>query len=176
MFGKKIHLFTAFGLDVGIDWTWFLFAALIVLSLAGGLFPSWFKGYSSVTYWLMGICGAFGLFFSIVSHEFWHSIVARWRGLNMRGITLFIFGGVAEMEDEPKDAKTEFLIAIAGPISSVALGSVFLLFYWPISANGWSGPIAGVFEYLGAVNFVLAVFNMVPAFPLDGGRVLRSIL
>ena len=97
-------------------------------------------------------------------------------GLPMKGITLFIFGGVAEMEDEPQNAKTELLMAIAGPISSVVLGGVFLLLHRAIAAGNWSRPAAGVLQYLGWLNIVLAVFNMLPAFPLDGGRVLRSIL
>jgi Zn-dependent protease len=176
MFGKRIHLFTFFGFKVGIDLTWVLLAVLVTWSLASGLFPAYFEGYSSATYWWMGAAGAMGLFISIVFHEFWHSMVARRYGLPMKGITLFIFGGVAEMEDEPQNAKTEFLMAIAGPISSVVLGGIFLLLAWAVAAGDWSGPVAAVLQYLGWLNFILAVFNMLPAFPLDGGRVLRSIL
>ena len=176
MFGKRIHLFTIFGFKVGIDLTWLLLAVLVTWSLASGLFPAYFAGYSRATYWWMGAAGALGLFISIVFHEFWHSMVARRYGLPMKGITLFIFGGVAEMEDEPQNAKTELLMAIAGPISSVVLGGIFLLVAWPVAARNWSGPVAGVLQYLGWLNFILAVFNMQPAFPLDGGRVLRSIL
>jgi len=176
MFGKKIHLFTIFGFDVGIDITWLFLAVLVTWSLAAGLFPVWFKDYTTATYWWMGVAGALGLFLSIVFHEFWHSIVARYYGLPMRGITLFIFGGVAEMEDEPQNAKTELLMAVAGPLSSVVLGCIFLLVYWGVSAAAWSEPVGGVLLYLGWLNIVLAVFNMLPAFPLDGGRVLRSIL
>jgi Zn-dependent protease/CBS domain-containing protein len=176
MFGKKIHLFTLFGFDVGIDFTWFLLAILVAWSLASYLFPVYYKGYSTGIYWAMGVAGAVGLFFSIVFHEFWHSIVARRFGLPMKGITLFIFGGVAEMGDEPANAKTEFLMAIVGPLSSAVLGGIFLLLYWGVSAA--RGPMAvwGVLQYLGWLNFLLAVFNLVPAFPLDGGRVFRSIL
>ncbi len=176
MFGKKIHLFTIFGFDVGIDVTWIFLAVLVTWSLAAGLFPAYFEGYSTATYWWMGVAGALGLFLSIVFHEFWHSMVARRYGLPMKGITLFIFGGVAEMEDEPANAKTELLMAIAGPISSVVLGGIFLLVYWGVAAANWPGPVGGVLQYLGWLNLILAVFNMLPAFPLDGGRVLRSIL
>jgi Zn-dependent protease len=176
MFGKTIHLFTIFGFKVGIDLTWLFLAVLVTWSLAAGLFPVWFKGYTTATYWWMGIAGALGLFLSIVFHEFWHSLVARRYGLPMKGITLFIFGGVAEMEDEPQNAKTELLMAIAGPISSVVLGIIFLLAYWGSLQIAWPAPIGGVLLYLGWLNIVLAVFNMIPAFPLDGGRVLRSIL
>jgi Zn-dependent protease/CBS domain-containing protein len=176
MFGRKIHLFTLFGFDVGIDFTWVFLAVLVAWSLASYLFPAYYKGYSPGIYWAMGVVGALGLFFSIIFHEFWHSIVARRFGLPMRGITLFIFGGVSEMEDEPPNAKTEFLMAVAGPVSSVVLGVVFLLSSWGGSAAKWPVPVWGVLYYLGWLNIILAIFNMVPAFPLDGGRVLRSIL
>ncbi|MEN6333064.1 MAG: site-2 protease family protein [Phycisphaerales bacterium] len=176
MFGKRIHLFTIFGFQVGIDPTWFLLAVLVAWSLAASLFPTYYRGYSTTTYWWMGIAGALGLFISIVFHEFWHSMVARRYGLPMKGITLFIFGGVAEMEDEPQNAKTELLMAIAGPVSSVVLAGIFLLLARAVLAANWSGPVMGVLQYLGWLNLVLAVFNMLPAFPLDGGRVLRSIL
>jgi Zn-dependent protease len=176
MFGKRIHLFTILGFKVGIDLTWLLLAVLVTWSLASGLFPVYFEGYSTATYWWMGVAGAMGLFLSIVFHEFWHSMVARRYGLPMKGITLFIFGGVAEMEDEPQNAKTELLMAIAGPISSVVLGGIFLLLGWAMMMAEGLGPVAGVLRYLGWLNFILAAFNMLPAFPLDGGRVLRSIL
>jgi len=176
MFGRKIHLFTIFGFDVGIDFTWILLAVLITWSLAKGLFPVWFGNHSTATYWWMGVAGAIGLFLSIVFHEFWHAIIARHYGLPIKGITLFVFGGVAEMEDEPHNAKTELLMAIAGPVSSVALGISFLLVYGVGRTIRWPEPVGGVLFYLGWLNLVLAVFNMLPAFPLDGGRVLRSIL
>ncbi len=176
MFGRKIHLFTIFGFDVGIDFTWILLAVLITWSLAKGLFPVWFANYSTATYWWMGVAGAIGLFLSIVFHEFWHSIVARHYGLPMKGITLFVFGGVAEMEEEPQNAKTELLMAIAGPLSSIVLGIIFLAVYALGATARWPEPVGGVVFYLGWLNLVLAVFNLLPAFPLDGGRVLRSIL
>ncbi len=176
MFGRKIHLFTLFGFEVGIDFTWFLLAILLAWSLAEGLFPYYYQGHSTGTYWWMGAAGALGLFLSIVFHEFWHSVIARHFGLPMKGITLFIFGGVSEMEDEPPNAKTELLMAIAGPISSAVLGGLFLMAYWGGYSARWPEPVWGVLQYLGWLNLVLAVFNMIPAFPLDGGRVLRSIL
>jgi Zn-dependent protease/CBS domain-containing protein len=176
MFGRKIHLFTLFGFEVSIDFTWFLLAIFVAWSLAAGLFPLYYRGHSVGTYWAMGAAGAVGLFLSIVFHEFWHSVIARRYGLPMRGITLFIFGGVAEMEDEPPNAKTEFLMAIAGPLSSLVLGGLFLAAYWGGLAARWPQPIWGVLQYLGWLNIILAIFNMVPAFPLDGGRVFRSIL
>ena len=176
MFGKKIHLFTLFGFSVGIDFTWFFLAVLVAWSLASYLFPLYYKGYSIGIYWAMGVAGAVGLFFSIVFHEFCHSMVARRFGLPMRGITLFIFGGVAEMEDEPANAKTEFLMAIVGPLSSAVLGGILVGIARAGITAHWPMSVWGVLQYLGWLNFLLAVFNMIPAFPLDGGRVFRSIL
>jgi Zn-dependent protease len=101
MFGKRIKLFKIFDFEVGIDWSWVILAILIAWSLSVGLFPFYYKDLSTQTYWVMGIVGAFGLFFSIVFHELCHSLVAKKYGLPIKGITLFIFGGVAEMGDEP---------------------------------------------------------------------------
>jgi len=176
MFERKIPLFTLFGFRVNIDITWFVLMVLITWSLAKGVFPHYFEDFSNTTYWWMGAAGALGLFISIIFHEFCHSLVARQFNLPMKGITLFIFGGVAEMNKEPENAKSEFFMAIAGPISSLVLACIFFLFYTAGKAINWPGPVNGVLMYLGWLNIILAVFNMVPAFPLDGGRVLRSIL
>jgi Zn-dependent protease/predicted transcriptional regulator len=123
----------------------------------------------------MGIAGALGLFGSIVIHEFSHSIVARHYGVPMKGITLFIFGGVAEMEEEPPNPKTEFLMAIAGPLASVAIGGVFYAI-GAAAQTSWPIEFLAVVGYLSSTNWLLAGFNMIPAFPLDGGRVLRAAL
>jgi Zn-dependent protease/CBS domain-containing protein len=176
MFGKRIPLFKLFGFKVNVDASWLILAVLVTWSLAKGLFPYYFTGFSNSTYWWMGIAGAVGLFMSIIFHEFCHSLVARQFGLQMKGITLFIFGGVAEMESEPKSAKAEFLMAIAGPLSSVLLGGFFYLVHIAAISAGWSSPVNGVLLYLMIINLILAGFNLLPAFPLDGGRVLRSIL
>jgi Zn-dependent protease len=176
MFGKRIKLFKLFGFEVGIDMSWIFLAILIAWSLSVGLFPVQFKGLSTRTYWVMGIVGAIGLFFSIVFHEMCHSLVARRYGLPMKGITLFIFGGVAEMGDEPPSPRAEFMMAIVGPVSSIAIGIVFYGINILGRQNAWSEPINGVVQYLWFINFLLAFFNLIPAFPLDGGRVLRSIL
>jgi Zn-dependent protease/CBS domain-containing protein len=176
MFGKKIHLFTLLGFDVGIDLTWILLALLVTWSLATGLFPHYFPGMLKSTYWWMGVGGALGLFVSIVFHEFCHSIVARRFGLPMKGITLFIFGGVAEMSDEPPSPTSEFLMAIAGPISSALLGGALYGVGRLGRSVGAPEAVNAVFLYLAFLNVILAGFNMIPAFPLDGGRVLRSIL
>ncbi len=176
MFGKSFKLFTLFGFTVKLDTSWVIIAVLVTWSLAQGLFPFLYKGLSVTTYWIMGVIGALGLFFSIVFHEMCHSLVARKFGLPMKGITLFIFGGVAEMSDEPPSAKAEFTMAIAGPASSVVLALVFYGISIMGRGNGWPAPVNGVFGYLGMINGILAAFNMVPAFPLDGGRVLRAAL
>jgi Zn-dependent protease/predicted transcriptional regulator len=124
----------------------------------------------------MGIVGALGLFLSIIVHEFSHSIVARKYGMPMKGITLFIFGGVAEMGDEPSSPKAEFMMAIVGPLSSIAIALIFYGTYRAGLGGNFKEPVIGVVGYLAYINGILAAFNLVPAFPLDGGRVLRSII
>ncbi|MFZ5452245.1 MAG: site-2 protease family protein [Thermodesulfobacteriota bacterium] len=176
MFGRSYKLFNLFGFEVSIDLSWIVIAVLVSWSLAAGFFPYFYPHLTPQTYWVMGVIGALGLFLSVIFHEFCHSIVARRMGLPMKGITLFIFGGVAEMGDEPPSAKVEFSMAIAGPISSLVLAAVFYGIYLQGKAAGWPLPVNGVIRYLAYINVVLAIFNLVPAFPLDGGRVLRSIL
>jgi Zn-dependent protease/CBS domain-containing protein len=176
MFGKRIPLLKIFGFQVWIDASWLILGLLITWSLADGLFPQHYKGLSSASYWLMGAGGAIGLLFSIVFHEMWHSLIARKFGLPMKGITLFIFGGVAEMTDEPRSPRAEFSMAVAGPLSSVILGLAFLGMRFVAEGSRWPAAVAGVLGYLGFMNLILAAFNLLPAFPLDGGRVLRSIL
>ena len=175
MFGKSIPLITILGFEVKIDASWVFLAALVSWSLAQGFFPARYAGLTPGTYWAMGIVGAVGLFASLVLHELSHSLVARRFGLNTRGITLFIFGGIAELEDEPPSPRAEFLIAIAGPIASFALAAGFLVVQ-RVAAVGAPDPVVAVAGYLALINFVLAVFNLVPGFPLDGGRVLRAVL
>ena len=176
MFGKRIRLFNLLGFEVRIDMSWIILVILVVWSLSKGLFPYHYKGLSNETYWIMGILGAAGLFLSIIFHELSHSFIARRYGLPMKGITLFIFGGVAEMSDEPPSARAEFAMAIAGPISSIILGFVFFVLSGMGKIDGWPRPVNGILGYLSYINFLLAGFNLIPAFPLDGGRVLRSIL
>jgi Zn-dependent protease len=176
MFGKRIPLFKIFGFQVGIDYSWFFLAVLITWSLAVGLFPALFKDLTPVAYWAMGVVGALGLFVSIVLHELSHSLVARRFGIEMKGITLFIFGGVAEMTAEPPSARAEFWVAVAGPIASFAIAAALLAAGVAAGGLGWPVEVTGVLGYLGVINAILAAFNLLPAFPLDGGRVLRSFL
>ena len=175
MFGRRVKLFKLLGFQVSIDWSWIIIAVLIVWSLSSGFFPYLYKDLSKGTYLWMGIVGALGLFLSIIVHEFCHSLVARSKGMPMKGITLFIFGGVAEMTEEPPDAKTEFLMAAVGPFSSIIIAVVFYGIY-SITEGVLITPISAVIRYLAMINAILAVFNLLPAFPLDGGRILRSIL
>jgi len=175
MFGRSVPLFKLFGFQVRIDASWLILAVLIVWSLAAGFFPYAYSGLPTSDYWWMGVAGAVGLFGSIVVHELFHSLVARRYNLPMRGITLFIFGGVAHMGGEPQSPKVEFWMAIAGPITSIVVG--FIFYVLKIAGTGvWSIPVVGVLAYLAWINWILAAFNLIPAFPLDGGRVLRSAL
>lgn len=175
MFGRRITLFKLFGFEVRIDASWLIIAALITWSLAGSVFPQEYPGLPPAYYWWMGALGALGLFGSIVVHELFHSLVARRHNLPMKGITLFIFGGVAEMEVEPRSAKAEFLMAIAGPIASILIGCLCYVVYLAIKGSG-AVALVGIVSYLSWINWTLAVFNLIPAFPLDGGRVLRAAL
>lgn len=176
MFGRKIKLFKILGFEVGIDPSWVIIAILIAWSLSTGFFPFQYRNLSTQTYWIMGIIGAIGLFFSIIVHEFAHSLIARNFGIPMKGITLFIFGGVAEMGDEPPDARAEFFVAIVGPLASLGLALIFYGIYMIGVGGAWPNTVNGVVKYLAMINGLLAFFNLMPAFPLDGGRVLRSIL
>jgi Zn-dependent protease/CBS domain-containing protein len=176
MFGKRLRLFSLFGFQVNVDSSWLLLFLLITWSLATGAFPLELKGERQSVYWVMGAIGALGLFGSIVFHEMCHSLVARRYALRIRGITLFIFGGVAEMTEEPASPKVEFLMAAAGPLSSVVLGITAHVAAALGKSAGVPLPVDLVIAYLGSMNLALAAFNLLPAFPLDGGRVFRSIL
>lgn len=167
-------LFRLFGFEVRLDPSWLLLALLITWTLAAGLFPASYPDLPRETYWWMGIAGATGIFLSIVFHELSHSLVARRFGLAIKGIKLFIFGGVAEMTEEPPNPKSEFLMAIAGPLASFLLAFIFRMTYALAKASDWHASIVGVMDYLATVNLMLAIFNLVPAFPLDGGRMLRA--
>jgi Zn-dependent protease len=176
MFGKGITLVKLFGFEVKVDLSWLILGLLIAWTLARGFFPNSYPGLDPAVYWAMGVAAAIGLLVSIVFHELWHSLVARRFGLPMRGITLFIFGGVAEMSNEPPSPKAEFFMAAAGPVSSIVLGAALVALSILAKVNGWPRPFIGVSNYLGFLNLLLAAFNLIPAFPLDGGRVLRAVL
>jgi len=177
MFGRRVKLFKLFGFEVRVDLSWVIIAALVAWSLAVGFFPFRYRFLSVQTYWVMGVVGAIGFFLSVIFHEMFHSFVARKFGIPMKGITLFIFGGVSEMGEEPPNAKAEFLVAIVGPLSSIAIAvACYGIHILGIRNGGWPIPIDGVVLYLAYINILLAAFNLLPAFPLDGGRMLRAVL
>ena len=174
--GRRIRLFTLLGFEVKIDVSWLVIALLVSWSLAGAVFPEYVEDLPRSSYWVMGIIGAIGLFASVIFHELCHSLVARRFGMPMKGITLFIFGGVAEMNEEPPGPRAEFYMAIAGPAASIAAGLVFLAIESLGEGAGLPATALAVIGYLGFINLILAGFNLIPAFPLDGGRVLRAAL
>ena len=172
----QLRLFSLFGFEVKLDLSWLLLALLISWSLGAGIFPDEYPDLPMRVYAWMGVASAIGVFFSIVFHEFSHSLVARRFGLSIKGITLFIFGGVAEMEKEPPSPTSEFLMAAAGPLASFALAFLFFQIESLAISREWPISFVGVFNKLGYINVVVAIFNLVPAFPLDGGRMLRAAL
>ncbi len=176
MFGHRLTLFHLFGFPIKIDGSWVFLAVLVTWSLASSAFPFQSPGFSEGMYWIMGIAGALSLFLSIILHEIGHSVVARRFGIPIRDITLFIFGGVAQMESEPSRARDEFWMAIAGPAVSILIAIVLLFSVAVTEPVFGETPAIVVATYVGWINAFLAIFNMVPAFPLDGGRVLRSAL
>lgn len=176
MFRNAREVFEVAGFKIRIDPSWFIIAALIVWSLFTVYFPQSLPDVGKGVLFTISLIAMIGLFVSLILHELAHSWVARQFNLNVGSITLFIFGGVAELERDPQSAKSEFWIAIAGPAMSFALGGGFLLVAGLLDGAGQKGVVYEVVRYLGNINLVLAIFNLVPAFPLDGGRVLRSIL
>lgn len=176
MLRRTLTLFQLLGFKVGIDWTWPFLALLIVWSLAMGVFPNEYPDLAEATYWVMGIFGAIGLFGSLIFHELSHSLIARRYDIPITHITLFIFGGVAQMDKEPPNATSEFRMAIAGPLASLFLAGTFYGALALGSLQGFPLPVLAVLGYLGFINAVLAVFNLFPAFPLDGGRMFRAAL
>ena len=176
MFSNAVKLLSLNGFDIKIDPSWLIIASLVTWSLSQKYFPSVLADASSATYWAMGLLGMLGFFGSLLLHELGHSIVARYLGVPIKSITLFIFGGMAELGKEPSSARDEFWIALAGPVTSLALA----LGFWTIAQGTWltsgSEALFEVASYLALVNLVLALFNMLPAFPMDGGRVLRAYL
>src|ERR671915_940428 len=164
------------GIPVGASWSALLIALLIAWSLAGRLLPAQVPGLDPAAYWLAGAVGA-GLFLgSLLAHELGHALVARRAGLRVRGITLWLLGGVAQLEDEPASPRDELRVALVGPGVSLALAVAFGLAAVGLAAAGVPGVIVAVAAWLAVGNAALALFNLLPAAPLDGGRVLRGLL
>lgn len=186
MFGSGFRLGRLYGINIRVDWSWLFILILITWNLTtvfGQFHPEWGPGLR----WGLSLLAALLFFASVLAHEMAHSLVARAQGLPVRNITLFLFGGVSNIQREPTSPKNEFLMAAAGPFTSLVLGMIMLLvtagsIAAVIRAGGGVGqmaahlsPAAMLLFWLGSVNLILAVFNLIPGFPLDGGRVLRSI-
>lgn len=165
---------SVFGFEIRIDFSWFIIFFLILWTFTSGVFPLNYPGLSTATYIGMGVAGTLLFFASLLTHELSHSLVARTKGIPVEGITLFIFGGMARTRMEAEDPGDEFVIAGIGPITSIAIGVLFGLVWWIGTRAGWSVAITGVAQYLAFLNVLLAVFNLLPGFPLDGGRLFRS--
>jgi len=159
------------GIPIRVHYSWIIVFGLITWSLSTYYFPKAAPELPAASYWLKGVLAALLLFASVGFHELSHSYIAMKYKISIVSITLFIFGGVAQMKGEPPHPKAEFRIAIAGPLSSFLLAGLFYLF-----STGTEGGVRALFSYLAQINFIIAVFNLIPGFPMDGGRVLRSIV
>jgi len=169
----NVPLGTVIGVPISLDYSWFLVFALLTWMLAGSYYPSEFPNWSPPLYWFMGAITAILLFGSVLVHELGHAVVALRCNVPVRSITLFIFGGVAQLGAEPPSAKAEFLIAIAGPAVSLILAAIFFVVQPAVASIE---PLWGLVKYLAFINFALVAFNLIPGFPLDGGRVFRAFV
>jgi Zn-dependent protease/predicted transcriptional regulator len=182
------HLATIAGIEVQVDWSLLIIFFLITFSLGTALFPAWHPDWSPLLSLLMALIAAIAFFASVLAHELSHALVGRSRGIDVKRITLFIFGGMAHMQNEPRNWRAELWMAIVGPVTSLLLGVLFLwlagLFIEPSALKpehpeltlAAMGPLPTVFAWLGNINIILGLFNLVPGFPLDGGRVLRAVM
>jgi Zn-dependent protease/CBS domain-containing protein len=176
------------GVEIIVDWSLLIIFLLIAFSLAMGVFPAWHPDWSAGMHWATALGAAVLFFVSVLLHELAHAVVGRRGGVEIRRITLFMFGGMAHMENEPPSWRVELVMALAGPLTSFALGIIFgvlsALAAGPVAIDpanpsaGFAalGPIATLLAWLAPVNIILGIFNLVPGFPLDGGRVLRAIM
>lgn len=183
---RGLRIGRLFGINIHIDGSWILIFLLVTWSLASGLLPSWHPEWSVGLRWGVALAASILFFISILLHELSHSLVARAQGLRARRITLFLFGGVSNIEREPPTPKSEFLMAVVGPITSILLGMIFLALaaFGVYGSNIQTeetqtairqlGPITTLLLWLGPINIILGLFNMIPGYPLDGGRILRA--
>ncbi len=165
-----------FGIPLEVNPTWLIIFVLVALSLSVTYFPGEFPDRPTWVNAVSGIITALLFFASIVAHELSHSLVARTGGIKVEKVTLFVFGGVAQMEEEPASPGSEFAMAIAGPLTSLFLAAVFYLSYLAIATAGVTDVLWAPFQYLAFINLWVGVFNLLPGFPLDGGRVVRAAL
>ncbi len=168
-----MQLFRVRGIPVRIDIGWLLIVGFISWSLASGYFPHVLPSLPAAAYWAQGLVAALLLFASVLLHELAHALVAVRHGVSVGGITLHIFGGVSQLESEPDTPRAELVIAIVGPLTSFAIAGISHGLGRLLAEPSWAAALAG---YVAAVNLVVGVFNLLPAFPLDGGRVLRAVL
>jgi len=159
------------GINIYVNYTWLIAVAFLTWSL-GDYYATTFAGWSQGTAYVLGAVSAILLFVTVLIHELSHSFTARARGLPVHEITLFIFGGVSSLTREPDTPRTELLVAVAGPLASLALSGIFFLLH--ALTGGGPSEVSAVLGYLASVNLILALFHLVPGFPLDGGRVLRA--
>jgi Zn-dependent protease/CBS domain-containing protein len=171
--GRGFPLLRIFGIEVGIHWSWLIIFALVTWSLAVGFFPGRIEDLAVAEGWVLGAVASVLLFVSVLVHELAHAFMARRQGLEAKSITLFLFGGVANLGGDAKKPSAEFLIAVVGPLTSLAIAAIAGAAALSLGLETRAGLVAG---YLGAVNALLAVFNLIPGFPLDGGRLLRAIV
>lgn len=186
MFNSSLQITTIYGIPIRLHFSLVIVFFLISWTLAYGFMPEYSPGLTQNQYWFMSIIGTIILFLSVLVHELSHSIVAKSYGIRVRQIILFIFGGVSDIEEEPEDFKKEFKMAFAGPAISFVLSGVFALLWWITMSlytanniefsNGFLVIATGIFFYASFLNLILGIFNLFPAFPMDGGRILRSIL
>jgi Zn-dependent protease len=172
---NKMHISLGkiLNIPIGLDYSWFLIFGLITWSLAASYFPTEFPNWPVAEYWIVGAVTSILFFVSVLLHELGHSVIALRYKVPVRSITLFIFGGIAQIASEPPSAMAEFWIAIAGPLTSFALAGLFTGLQ--LVATGLA-PILALAKYLAYINGVLGLFNLIPGFPLDGGRVFRAIV
>ncbi len=174
--GQSVRIGRIAGIEVGFNWSLLVIFWLIAWSLAGARFPTQFPGYTSAAYWTAALVTAVLFFGSLLLHELAHAVVARRCGVAVDGITLWLFGGVARFRGEAMNARAELRIAAVGPGTSIVVGAVLLALSFGLAAAGTPPLVVGATRWLGIINLVLAVFNLVPGFPLDGGRVLRALI
>lgn len=170
----SLHIGRIFGISIDINYSWIIIVVLLTFSLAVGWFQAIYRGWPPLVYWIVALIAALLLFVSVLVHELAHSVVAKSRGVPVSSITLFIFGGVSNIEQEPPDAKTEFLISVVGPLTSLVIAGVSWLL--ALAVRPFNVYLDAILFYLAVANLLLGIFNLIPGFPLDGGRVLRSII
>lgn len=173
---ESFHLGEVRGVRIGANWSLLPIFLLIAVSLEGTLLPSAAPGYSSTAYWVLALLTATAFYASLLAHELAHALVARRRGVNVKGIVLWIFGGVAQLEGDSPDPRAELEIVGAGPLTSLGLAAAGAVAALLLGAVGASALLVAALWWLAGINALLALFNLLPAFPLDGGRILRALL